>query len=1043
MYVVWEGEFSPDGDMDRYEYKVREEEIRNLISEKAYAEAVEVADTIDWSRVKSVRMLCKISDLYKINRRFQESKEILLMAYDKYPENRRIVFALCELSIILEEYVQAIEYYKEFVQLAPKDTDRYILQYKIYEAQDVSLEERAAVLEEYKRKDYKPRWGYELAELYHKMGLGSKCADECDELMATFGEGKYVIRAMELKELHEPLTTAEQAKYNNYIEERNRKIQEGAEEELPALDEEPAGMASSSLDEEDLKGAPTAELPNVSDTDEIQAKIVDVGQYNTVNLQAALAESMKDIWEGGETEEIAPSVPEENIEDNTLFVEAPLAGADFAHPSYREPQAYVQPEYSQPVYAQPVYTTPGYSDPVGPIARTVMPPVRTEADPAPQYAAHSETEFFSDTQQMPEPDPVVHGPKIDYRPGPEKAPEPEKPDLLVEQTKRIPTDTIVDYLETQRIVQEIQSSTASMQAQDDQAKQIPGAITGQLDNAGSVSTAYDQMLVEEYSGQIRLAISEVEKIEKQITGQMSIDDVLAEWEETKKENERKREDEVRQRIVQHTGSLFDEFDEDTKATLIEQLEKAFRDAILKESDGKIDDEALGKKIRKEALRTMEYMAADGMIGAGAAKVMAEVEDETPSKPVSKKKKKPVEPVEEPEEIEENAEEETAEAEEETAESVTAETETETAESDADETGEETEEETAEAEEEAEEASAAEETSEEAGTEEESEIEAEAETDETPKDSEAEAAEKPKPSGKKKHRADTESIAVSAVEEALEEDARTARKKKKTDPPAKQGHTDEEGKRVLSEEEEELFGGFLNRKGARRQIANALDRMSMAAYTGNCIVTGEEGVGTIELAKRLIRHMQITDSNFVADKVARVSGKNLNDKNLSDLLGQLDGGAIIIQSARGMKKSTVQKLITAMENENLGVLAILEDTSAGMDKIVGTLPKLGEIFNVRIDLQALDDKALVNYACEYAHSQEHSIDEFALLALHTRIGELQTNAHQVTVAEVRDLVDDAIFYADKKNPAHLFDIILHKRYDDEDMVVLREKDFMHY
>ena len=210
-----------------------------------------------------------------------------------------------------------------------------------------------------------------------------------------------------------------------------------------------------------------------------------------------------------------------------------------------------------------------------------------------------------------------------------------------------------------------------------------------------------------------------------------------------------------------------------------------------------------------------------------------------------------------------------------------------------------------------------------------------------------------------------------------------------------------------------------------------------------IVTGEEGVGTIDLAKKLIKYMQSTDSNFVNRQVAKVSGKGLNDKDLQSLFEKIKGGAIIIESARGMKKSTVQKLIKILDSENLGVLAVLEDTSEGMDKIVGTLPKLGELFNVRIDLKALDDKALVNYACEYALSQEHTIDEYALLALHTRIAEMQTSTHQVSVSEVRDLVDDAIYYADKKNPAHLFDIILHKRYDDEDMIILREKDFMHY
>ena len=174
--------------LDKYEYKIRADEINSLIEEGEYAEAVAIADTIDWRRVKSVRMLCTISDLYKINRRFQESKDILLLAYEKHPSGRLIVYSLCELSIKMEEYVQAIEYYKEFVQIAPKDTGRYILQYRLYEAQEVSLEERIAVLEEFKKRDYREKWAYELAYLYHRIGLTTKCIEECDEMYLWFGE---------------------------------------------------------------------------------------------------------------------------------------------------------------------------------------------------------------------------------------------------------------------------------------------------------------------------------------------------------------------------------------------------------------------------------------------------------------------------------------------------------------------------------------------------------------------------------------------------------------------------------------------------------------------------------------------------------------------------------------------------------------------------------------------------------------------------------------------------------------------------------------
>ena len=201
--------------MDKSEYKLRAEEIKDLISRGEYAQAAEIADTIDWRRVKSVMMLCTISDLYKINRRYEDARDMLLLAYERRPGGRTICYSLCELSIKMEEYVQAIEYYKEFVQVAPKDSGRYILQYKLYEAQDVSLEERISVLEELKKRDYREKWAYELAYLYHRVGLAARCVEECDELILWFGEGKYVIKAMELKMLHQPLTPEQQEKYDH------------------------------------------------------------------------------------------------------------------------------------------------------------------------------------------------------------------------------------------------------------------------------------------------------------------------------------------------------------------------------------------------------------------------------------------------------------------------------------------------------------------------------------------------------------------------------------------------------------------------------------------------------------------------------------------------------------------------------------------------------------------------------------------------------------------------------------------------------------
>lgn len=293
--------------MDKYEYKVRADEIKSLISEGEYGEAVKIADTIDWRRVKSVMMLCTISDLYKINRRYEDSRDILLLAYDRHAGGRLIVYSLCELSIKLGEFVQALEYYKEFVQLAPKDSGRYILQYKLYEAQEVSLEERIEVLEELKKRDYREKWAYELAYLYHRVGLESKCVEECNEMFLWFGEGRYVLKALELKMLHEPLSEEQQAKYeqmkgnggfvsSDYAADQEA-IKQEANKETEEEEDNEFGI------QENLLASDTQEMPP-KEEDEIQVKTVDVSQYNTLNLQKELAESMKEFLENNKTQNL-------------------------------------------------------------------------------------------------------------------------------------------------------------------------------------------------------------------------------------------------------------------------------------------------------------------------------------------------------------------------------------------------------------------------------------------------------------------------------------------------------------------------------------------------------------------------------------------------------------------------------------------------------------------------------------------------------------------------------------------------------------------
>ena len=247
---------------------------------------------------------------------------------------------------------------------------------------------------------------------------------------------------------------------------------------------------------------------------------------------------------------------------------------------------------------------------------------------------------------------------------------------------------------------------------------------------------------------------------------------------------------------------------------------------------------------------------------------------------------------------------------------------------------------------------------------------------------------------------------------------------------------------MTEEEKTLFGQYIHHKKSREQLIHTLDNMSMAAYTGNVIITGEEGSDTLALAKGLIREMQYNDSNF-SGKVAKISGAVLNKKDIAETLARINNGALIIEKASDLKAETVAKLARALEKDNIGLLLILEDTKQKMNRLLVENSILSYSFELRIDIEPLDDEALVAYAKQYAEQMEYSIDEFGVLALHTRIADMQTSDHEVSVAEVRDLVDEAIYYANKKTPKHFVDILLAKRYDDDDMIILRENDFMHY
>ena len=928
--------------LDKYEYKIRADEINSLIEEGEYAEAVAIADTIDWRRVKSVRMLCTISDLYKINRRFQESKDILLLAYEKHPSGRLIVYSLCELSIKMEEYVQAIEYYKEFVQIAPKDTGRYILQYRLYEAQEVSLEERIAVLEEFKKRDYREKWAYELAYLYHRIGLTTKCIEECDEMYLWFGEGKYVIKAMELKALHAPLNAEQQAKYDAWTAGLEEDVEE-ADEELPEEDEDvqtDEGYGDEEADEEDPDFGmtmPTTDLP--------QVKTVDVGEYNTLNLQMALAESMKEIMTDEEPEirpvERALEVQEGRIVEMPRRQEQADAEESFVE---EEETAAEDMDAAENTDTEENLAEKEDQDEELSIVEKIIAPLLQETVKIPKVELPEETDELQEVvpEATREFTPVRDSDLISGRPSAEAV----RPEAVADRTPVREMKT--EPAQEQRIIREVRPET--IQEPTPVRERMPEAVQEQMPAgaAEAVSemmpagepeqpaapTIYDSVLSQEYDGQIRLLVpdSDVKAVEKQITGQLSIQDIMAEWEAMKRSNEQKRMEDVRRRVLEHTGSLFADFDEATKSGLLEQLEKAFVAAIMKESGIKkvILPEEAEKELVSKTAQTSPQPAA--------------------STETARKEPVPVKEIEEAPVIAYNDE----------------------------------------------------------PDEEDADFEMDDEMEEVAEPDELEAE----------------------IDEPEEEE------------PEAQPQPETQTVRELTDEERELFGQFTHHRKSREQLVRTLDNMSMASYTGNVIITGEEGGGTLTLAKGLIREMQYSDGNF-SGKIAKISGAVLNKKDIADTLSRISGGALIVEKAADLKSAVAMKLCKELERGNVGLLLILEDTKQRMNTLLSENDIMNRVFDLRVDIEPLDDEALVAYARQYAEDQEYSIDEFGVLALHTRIAEMQTSDHEVTLAEVRELVDEAIYYANRKTPKHFVDVLLSKRYDNDDMIILRESDFIHY
>ncbi len=931
--------------MDKYEYNLRNEEINALITRREFKKAVEIADTIDWTKVRSVKTLCKISDLYKVNRKYNEAKILLEQALNRCPNGKSIVSSLCEVCIKMGDVVSATEYYKLFVQIAPTDNAKFILLYKIYEAQEVSLDERIGVLEELKKRERVEKWCYELAYLYHRVGLASRCVEECDDLILWFSQGKYVKKAMELKMLHQALSPSQEAIYQQMISPVER---------------------ASHVDQTVVHNA----ADEVKHEDDALVKTVDVGQYSTINIQKALEESIRDTMGDNPQFKSGNLVePEVNAQvyDNTDYinetVDQPIveevedSTVVLSDPSLHEKHLneILAPMLQDTGEMQEIYIDTA----TGELELDELTEAESEADIPAEAVKQSESSVSFDTQIYNKGDiPSV----INQTQTPAAEPASEVPARNLDNASKEELMNLID----KKV-----------------AEAMDAVINGRIPASGTIGggqppKSMQQHLTEEADGQISLVVPDEPKIDKQITGQIDIESYLSEWENSKKEKAQRTEEELKARVKEETGNLFSDFEAAARDDILKKLENelnngpSYKNAEeeYREYLNKVHAEEEAKKAEEESASKTE--SEEAKLEAELKKLESKPENE--AKATELKSEKAVDETD----ISEPTESKTAD--------------------------------------------------------DESEIESEGFV------SFEEFASEPMVSKNKNTDTATEEESDKSIETEAEADTVGASSDDdKTDSQDVSRDEEDNTVRQLTSEELALFQGFIQTKKGKTELAKSLDNISLASYTGNVCVIGDSAEEALSLAKNVIQYAKTTDSNF-AGKVGKVSGESLNGKDVAATVERMQNGGLIVEKASGMDAETVEELVKTLNQENQGILVILQDGKRELRKLLKDNEKLAEIFNVEIEIEQLSDDALVAYGRQYAEHEEYAIDEMGILALHTRIDEMQTSDHIVTVADVRELVDDAIYHATRFSPKHVLDIILGKRYDEDDMIILKERDF---
>ena len=874
--------------MDKYEYRAKTEQMLAYAEQKSYQKAMSIADTIDWRKVKNTAMLSTVSEIYENAGELGKARDTLFIAYDKAPSSRKVVYRLGIISLKLGHFDEAADCYEEFVKLAPKDPNQYILRYKILKAQKAPVKEQIEALEDFKHSEYVEKWAYELARLYAEAGMTSECLDECDDLILWFSEGTYVYQAMELKMKYKPLTPLQQEKYDH----RNDGI----------------GRKDSSKRKPSFRKSKERPEPNPRIADKVRKDVHVTDSIDLPDLPEPMARTHA-------SEPEAESQPKTRIR-STSDISTTISGASLS--DALKAGVAVASGAVAPESASDDSQMTGKMK-IEEILANWEATQRENAKILEKSQEVAEKEKALREKKKEEEEEVLGATKPilsdDIRKLMEQLENGEEPEITDEDAEDFVDDEEDEATESPEDSSKEASDTDEEEPEENDFEEI---VDSEEDDESDA--VYDEEA--EYEDEDDSEYDDDEEYEDEDDSEYDDDEEYEDEDDSEYDDEEEYEDED-----EDDYQIDDELDEDHKEDFDFEKESAL-DIDDHDSDEDDSDFADLDSFEDEE----ELDSSDDYLDLEF--------DEKPAPEPEKETSKsaPTPDIDEVLEIEEPSEDEITE---------------------------------------------------------------------------------------RMGKFDTGFVVQGRYDLSA---------------------TSEIGLKLgLTEEQKQLFSYFVPIRGVSEQLVEILDNDKRCrnrygtSRTGNILILGRKGSGKTVLAVDIVKAIQ-KQRRLKQGKVAIVTGDSLNKKDIGSIIDKLNGGALIIEKASKMNDRTIRELNDMMDEQTGELLFLLEDQKKPLERMFASHREFKRKFTSRLELPVFINDELVTFGQTYAKENGYRIDEMGILALYSRIDMMQREDHAVTVAEVKEIMDEAISHSQKANVKHLVKRVFGRSTDNSDHIILKEDDF---